>query len=70
MGRKHVLLAGLMLLTASAGMAQPSMMSSGINNPGPSAPGEWTIYPGSYNSQRHSPLKQVTPANVHQLQVK
>ena len=70
MGRKHMLLAGLVLLTAPASMAQTPMAGSGINNPGPSAPGEWTIYPGSYNSQRHSPLRQVTPANVHQLQVK
>ena len=70
MGRKHMLLAGLVLLTAPASMAQTPTPSSGINNPGPSAPGEWTIYPGSYNSQRHSPLRQVTPANVHQLQVK
>jgi glucose dehydrogenase len=30
--------------------------------------GEWTVYPGSYNSQRHSPLKQITPANAHLLQ--
>jgi len=59
---------GLVLLAAPlavSGSAQPS-----VNNPGPSAPGEWTVYPGSYNSQRHSPLKQVTPANAHQLQVK
>lgn len=41
-----------------------------INNPGPSASGDWTIYPGSYNSQRYSPLKQVNLANVHLLQVK
>ena len=70
MSLKQALLAGLVLLTASASMAQTPTPSSGINNPGPSAPGEWTIYPGSYNSQRHSPLKQVTPANVHLLQVK
>ena len=50
---------------AGAGNAQPS-----ISNPGPSAPGEWTVYPGAYNSQRHSPLKQVTPANASRLQVK
>src|ERR1700679_1198002 len=61
---KHVLLTGLLLSSLSAS-ALPS-----INNPGPSAPGEWTVYPGAYNSQRHSPLKQVTPANAHQLQVK
>jgi alcohol dehydrogenase (cytochrome c) len=64
---KHALLISLMTLTPA--LAQPSL-NSGINNPGPSAPGEWTVYPGSYNSQRHSPLKQVTPANAHRLQVK
>jgi alcohol dehydrogenase (cytochrome c) len=67
MGLRHVLLFGLVLSAAPAasGSAQPS-----INNPGPSVSGEWTVYPGSYNSQRHSPLTQVTPANAHQLQVK
>src|SRR3954471_7587633 len=65
MGLKCALVAGLALLSIPLAMAQPS-----INNPGPSAPGEWTVYPGSYNSQRHSPLKQVTLANAHQLQVK
>ena len=47
-----------------------SSQAADINNPGPSAPGEWTIYPGSYNSQRYSPLKQVNTANAHLLQVK
>ena len=59
-----LLLAGATVLTEMV-QAQPS-----ITNPGPSAPGEWTVYPGNYNSQRHSPLKQVTPANAHRLQVK
>ena len=74
MGLRHVLLFGLVLSAAPValsvpGSAQPSI-NNPINNPGPSAPGDWTVYPGSYNSQRHSPLKQVTPANAHQLQVK
>src|SRR5450432_141611 len=64
MGPRHALLSALVLLSASAA-AQPS-----INTPGPSAPGEWSVYPGAYNSQRHSLLKQVTQANVGRLQVK
>ena len=39
MSLKQALLAGLVLLTASASMAQTPMAGSGINNPGPSAPG-------------------------------
>src|ERR1041384_7129146 len=27
----------------------------------------WTTYSGDYNGQRHSPLKQITPANAGQL---
>src|SRR6478672_7973832 len=27
----------------------------------------WTTYSGDYNGQRHSPLTEVTPANVSQL---
>src|SRR6478752_4250067 len=30
-------------------------------------PTQWLTYSGDYNGQRHSPLKQITPANVHQL---
>jgi alcohol dehydrogenase (cytochrome c) len=31
---------------------------------------DWLMYSGSYNSHRHSPLKQLTPANVGALQAK
>lgn len=34
----------------------------------PAQPGkDWPLYGGSYNNQRYSLLKQVTPANVHSL---
>jgi len=48
-------------LAAAAPAAQPA------DSP---APGEWAVYPGSYNSQRFSSLKQVTPANAARLEVK
>src|SRR3972149_836370 len=31
--------------------------------------GRWTTYSGDYNGQRHSPLTQITPANVNRLTV-
>ncbi len=30
-------------------------------------PSKWLTYSGTYDGQRHSPLTQITPANVHQL---
>ena len=30
-------------------------------------PSSWPTYSGDYTGQRHSPLKQITPANVHRL---
>jgi len=30
-------------------------------------PKNWLTYSGSYDSQRHSPLRQITPSNVHSL---
>src|SRR5262249_406827 len=30
-------------------------------------PSRWLTYSGDYNGQRHSPLTQITPQNVHQL---
>src|SRR5436309_8217061 len=30
-------------------------------------PTRWLTYSGEYNGQRHSPLTQITPENVHQL---
>ena len=34
---------------------------------GLSNPARWLTYSGDYSGQRHSPLKQITPANVGQL---
>jgi alcohol dehydrogenase (cytochrome c) len=37
----------------------------------PALPGkDWPLYGGSYNSQRFSTLKEVTPANAHNLQAR
>ena len=33
-------------------------------------PKDWLLYAGNYNSQRHSALKQITTANVHNLAAK
>ncbi|RPI50032.1 MAG: hypothetical protein EHM55_22375, partial [Acidobacteria bacterium] len=33
-------------------------------------PSDWLTYSGTYNSQRHSLLKQITPQNVGSLQAK
>lgn len=30
-------------------------------------PGRWLTYSGDYSGQRHSPLRQITPENAHQL---
>ena len=32
-------------------------------------PQNWLTYSGSYMSQRHSPLTQITPANVKNLEL-
>jgi alcohol dehydrogenase (cytochrome c) len=60
-----VALAGGWLLWATASDAQ------GITNQqlaaGLADPGRWLTYSGDNRGQRHSPLTQVTPGNVHQL---
>jgi len=33
-------------------------------------PQNWLMYSGAYNSQRHSPLTQITPANAKELELK
>ena len=33
-------------------------------------PDEWLMYSGSYNGWRHSPLAEITPANVGQLRIR
>jgi alcohol dehydrogenase (cytochrome c) len=37
-------------------------IAAGLKNPA-----RWLTYSGDYTGQRHSPLKQITPANVGQL---
>lgn len=71
MAFRQGLLLGLLLFPAAV-LAQPPAGNGwgAINDPGPSQPGEWTVYAGSYNSQRYSPLNQVNTKNAHRLQVK
>src|SRR5882757_7056782 len=64
-GRRNfrILLAGTAVaLCASVASAQNSY---------PTQPGkDWPIYGGSYNNQRYSSLKEITPANARNLQGK
>jgi len=46
--------------------APPSITSQDLLN-GLKDPTRWLTYSGDYNGHRHSPLTQITPANVHQL---
>lgn len=61
----------LMLLVALLGVLGLVRMSAQtISNQqleGGHEPGSWLTYSGDYSAQRHSPLTQVTPQNVHQL---
>src|SRR5215471_904171 len=59
---RTILLAGAVALCGPAASAQDSY---------PAQPGkDWPIYGGSYNNQRYSSLKEITPANAHTLQGK
>jgi alcohol dehydrogenase (cytochrome c) len=55
-------IAGISDVSAQAQSADQIM----INPP----PKDWLLYAGNYNSQRHSALKQITTANVHNLAAK
>ena len=55
-------LAGCLSATAAAQVTDQSLL-----NPEPQ---DWLMYSGTYNSQRHSLLRQLTPANVPRLQAK
>jgi alcohol dehydrogenase (cytochrome c) len=46
--------------------AAPHITSQDLLN-GLKDPTKWLTYSGDYNGHRHSPLTQITPANVHQL---
>ena len=47
----------------------PAVTPDQLLNPS-KAPQNWLIYGGSYTSQRYSPLAQITPANVKDLELK
>jgi alcohol dehydrogenase (cytochrome c) len=47
----------------------PNVTFDQLLKPG-SAPQNWLIYGGSFTSQRYSPLTQITPANVKELELK
>lgn len=56
----------VMAIAASMGARAQNVTNERLLK-GLSDPGEWLNYGGDYAGQRHSPLTQITPANVHQL---
>ena len=60
---RHVLLSGLFLMSGAA-PAPAQMASSDLLKTNPA---DWPTYAGDYTGQRHSALKQITPANAHML---
>ena len=56
-------LAGTLTVGASAASAQQQLIEASKN------PGQWVMPGRTYDLQRHSPLKQITTANVKDLQV-
>jgi PQQ-dependent dehydrogenase (methanol/ethanol family) len=56
-------LAGTLAVGASAASAQQELIEAAKN------PGQWVMPGRTYDLQRHSPLKQITTANVKDLQV-
>jgi alcohol dehydrogenase (cytochrome c) len=68
---RHALLAGLALTATTLGgsmlaVAQPAPAEPTLAKD----PANWPTYSGDHTSQRHSPLKQITTANVKRLQAK
>ena len=57
----------VLLIAAAAAVAQISFED--LLNPG-ARPGDWLMYSGNYQSHRHSPLGQITPANAAALEIK
>src|SRR5690348_5948571 len=56
-------LAGSLAVGATAASAQQELIEAAKN------PGQWVMPGRTYDLQRHSPLKQITTANVKDLQV-
>jgi alcohol dehydrogenase (cytochrome c) len=63
------ILAALALLCLTAFSAHAQVTFERLLNPA-AEPQNWLSYSGSYLSQRHSPLKQIRPSNVGQLELK
>ena len=55
------------LLFSAAAMVAAQVTDQELLNPDPN---DWLLYSGTYNSQRHSLLKQITTGNVGTLQAK
>ena len=60
---------GLALVVLAAAAAAAQSVTNAQLQKGLADPGAWLNYGGDYGSQRHSPLTQITPANVDQLSV-
>ena len=63
--RCHILLCLLVLATASL---QAQQISSDRLHRADQEPQNWLMYSGNVQSHRYSPLTQVTPANVKNLE--
>ena len=63
---KRVLLLALLAATATVGAQQQPVTSARIER-AEQEPHNWLTYSGSYNGRRYSPLDQITPANVKNL---
>jgi len=62
-----VALVGYAAFTGAVGLAGAQTVTNAQLEKGLADPEAWLNYGGDYGSQRHSPLTQVTPANVDQL---
>ena len=61
-----LMLTGLLngALESAAQEITSEQLLEGLKNPN-----RWLTYTGDYTGQRHSPLTEITPANVDQLRV-
>ena len=72
--RKTAVLCGAAALAGAAFSASLLAQSQGITSKdildGFANPARWLTNAGDYSGQRHSPLKQITPANAKDLEIK